>query len=79
MTLFDTDEPTPPLGLHVLWHQASRRHKWRVVGSHDYGPTAIGLIGTSGLKGGNWMLIDDGHDPNEGRGTSAKPGAKDAA
>ena len=45
-------------------YRESRRHKWRVIGSHNYAPAALALMDASGLTGGMWMLIDDGHDPN---------------
>jgi hypothetical protein len=54
-TLFD---------VHVLWHRASRRHKWRVVGRAHSGPAALELMDSSGLKGGHWMLTEGDADPN---------------
>lgn len=56
--------------MHTLWHRASRRHKWRVVGRHEYGPAALALM--DGIRGGEWMLIDDDRDPNQ------KPGQEPA-
>jgi hypothetical protein len=47
---------------YVLWHRPSGRHKWRVVAEGDHGATV--LLAMDGYHNGEWMLIDDGHDPN---------------
>jgi hypothetical protein len=64
-----TDVPQPTLPhtdvrpRYRLWHRESRRHKWRVVAEADRGSTALEAM--DAYHGGEWMLIDDGHDPNE--------------
>lgn len=51
--------------VHVLWHRESRRHKWRAVGRAHSGPAALVLMDASGFKNGDWILKDDGSDPND--------------
>ena len=57
--------PVTLFELHTLWHRASRRHKWRPVGTHWYRPAALELMDGSGLKGGHWILTTGERDPND--------------
>lgn len=53
---------TEPVPAFVLWHRTTGRHKWRVIGARPTGAEALKLM--DGIKAGDWMLIDDGRDPN---------------
>lgn len=55
----------PVLGAFVLWARETTRHKWRAVGSADTAPEALALMDASGIHNGDWMLKDDGRDPND--------------
>lgn len=59
-------QPTlfPAEGQYVLWGRESPRHKWRAIGSADTAAEAWGLMDTAGIRGGDWILIADGSDPN---------------
>lgn len=52
-------------GRFALWGRASPRHRWRLIGTADSGAEAYGLIDGSGIAGGDWMVRDDGADPND--------------
>jgi hypothetical protein len=60
----DPRSPTPPR--YRLWHRASGRHKWRVAAAGEWAPDV--LLAMNGVRGGEWMLIADGRDPNEREG-----------
>lgn len=64
-TLFDTAEEPEPF---ALWHRASRRHKWRLIGTAATGAKALELMDGAG----DWMLIDAGYDPQTGTLASAQ-------
>lgn len=62
-------QPTlfPAEGRYVLWGRETTRHRWRAIGSADSAAEAWELIERSGIKGGDWMVREDGTDPNENR------------
>jgi hypothetical protein len=55
----------PTVGRYVLWYRESSRHKWKVIGSDDYAPDALGLMEASGIRNGDWMLTEERRDPND--------------
>jgi hypothetical protein len=63
----DTPLPDTALPRWRLWHRASGRHKWRVVAAGEWGPDVLRAM--DGVHNGEWMMIDDNHDPNE-KGTA---------
>lgn len=54
-----------PPGTFILWHRSTRRCKWRVVGGATTGAKALAMQDSSGIKNGEWIVKDDGRDPNE--------------
>lgn len=59
-TLFDL---TPDPGW-VLWHRKGKRCKWREVGRADTEAGALALMGTTGHRGGDWIIRPSDRDPN---------------
>lgn len=57
---------SPVEGLYVLWARESPRHKWRAVGSADTAAEAWAIMDRAGIRGGDWMLRDDGTEPDGG-------------
>jgi hypothetical protein len=61
----DTALANTPLSAprYQLWYRPTGRHKRRVVAEADRGATALEAM--DAYHNGEWMLIDDGHDPNK--------------
>lgn len=77
-TLFDDAEPPETPEPFALWHRASRRHKWRLIGTGPTGAKALELMDGAG----DWMLIDAGYEPHTDTLASAQAkqnGAADSA
>lgn len=58
-TLFPTE------GRYALWGRESGRHKWRVVTSADTRAEALAGMGRSGIKNGEWMILEAGRHPDD--------------
>jgi hypothetical protein len=49
----------------VLWFRQSRRHRWQALARCATDREALALMRASGKSNGDWMLVEDGSDPNE--------------
>lgn len=72
-TLFDLT-PDPATSAWVLWHRKGGRCKWREAGSAATEAQALALMGTTGHRGGDWLLRPVGSDPNEKAAQAATSG-----
>lgn len=49
----------------TLWHRTGRRAKWEAIGTAPSYQGAHALSYGTGRKGGDWLVMPAGTDPNE--------------